>query len=154
MFWGMRAAVTDRSKSISQWIIILAAPYRNCPHKRCLFMLLLSSFLCTLAYECKNIFLLVYRVLEELTPRGTRTRSFILEANMSGNLEVVTEKMEDELTDNSVKPKRQRNRLVMNTAQSFRANTSCSQLVWSEYHWRHVGKNFPNLQITIIGFEW
>ena len=58
----------------------------------------------------KPFFLLVCRELEELKPRGTRTGSFIIETNMSGNLEVVTERMEDELTDNSVKPKRQRNR--------------------------------------------
>ena len=64
--------------------------------------------------HAKIFYLLIYRELEELTPRGTRTRtrtgSFIIETNMSGNLEVVTERMEDELTDNSVKPKRQRNR--------------------------------------------
>ena len=58
----------------------------------------------------KTFYLLICRELEELTPRGTRTRSFIIETNMSGNLEVVTEKMEDDSTDNSVKPKRQRNR--------------------------------------------
>ena len=60
----------------------------------------------------KIFYLLIYRELEEPTPRGTRThtRSFIIETNMLGNLEVVTERMEDESTDNSVNSKRQRNR--------------------------------------------